>query len=100
MKFVERRVQEVLPGKVAEYAAWEKEWAAMEARLGGFPKKRYYQVMAGPQRLGVFAWEREWESFAACEAAYERLWQEGAPATDWTAFIASEHVEFYTPWEP
>jgi len=100
MKFLERRVQEVYAGKEAEYAAWEKAWAELEARVGGFPEKQYYQVMAGPSRLGVFVWERQWESFAACEAAYERMWQEETPSADWAQIIKSEHMEFYTPWEP
>jgi len=56
--------------------------------------------MAGPSRLGVFVWERQWESFAACEAAYERMWQEETPSADWAQIIKSEHMEFYTPWEP
>jgi hypothetical protein len=70
---MERRISKVKTGKWNEVLAEEKKWDAVESRLGGFPPKRRYQPLAGAESFYTFVWERDWESFAAAEAAYNRL---------------------------
>ncbi len=72
MKVLERQVQKVKRGKASAYYEWEKHWAEIEAQVGGFPTKRYYQVIAAGDDLTTVVWEREWDSLAAAEAAYEK----------------------------
>ena len=74
MRIVERHVQKVASGKRDTYVEWEKGWHRIEDKLGGFPTKRRYTMWAGPtDHEGAFVWEREWESFATMEEAYEKL---------------------------
>ncbi len=72
MKIMERRIINVGPGKWAEIQEMEKKWDALENRIGGFSPKRRLRPIAGSEGLNTFVWEREWESFAVCEAAYEK----------------------------
>lgn len=72
MAILERRVQHKIKNQNA-YREWEKTWEGIESRLGGFPPKRHYFLIAGPEDVGTMVWEREWESFAVMDAAYERL---------------------------
>jgi len=76
MSLMERATQQILPGKWAELEEWEKEWDALETRLGGYPQKRRYRSYAGGDGWSYFIWERDWESFAAMEAAIVRLFEE------------------------
>ena len=73
MKIMERRIIKVSSGKWAEIQELEKKWDALEDRIGGFPAKRRLRSVAGSEDSNTFVWEREWESFAACEAAYEKM---------------------------
>jgi len=75
MAFLERVVERVAVNKWDVVKALEKEWDALEAKLDGFPKKRRLQGFAGPYGWDYFVFEREWESLAAYEAAYDRLWK-------------------------
>lgn len=59
-------------------AFWERErkFKEVEDRLGGYPPKRYYYLLAGADATGTMVQEREWESFSAMDAAYDRLFAE------------------------
>src|SRR5689334_5581530 len=74
MTLLERHVFQV----TNQQAFWERErkFKAVEDRLGGFPPKRYYYLIAGADATGTMVEEREWENMAAMETAYERLFAE------------------------
>ena len=76
MLTMERRISKVKEGKWDELLADEKKWDAVENRLGGFPPKRRYRPIAGVETSDTFVWERDWESFAAAEDAYKRLFED------------------------
>jgi len=94
---MERHVQQLVASMPGAYKDWEKNWTAFEARLGNFPPKRYYSVMSGPEVNGTMVWEREWESFAAAEREYNRMFSdpELQRIQSLTSPIASERTEFY-----
>jgi len=75
MAILERHVQFKIKN---EKAYWEREKAfqGVESRLGGFPSKRHYSLIAGGDNMGTMVWEREWESMAAMDAAYDRMFNE------------------------
>jgi len=64
---MERYTQNVI-GTYDEMVAIEKEFDALEAKIGNVPHKRRYYAYYGSLPLGTFVWEREWESLAALEA--------------------------------
>src|SRR3954470_13457797 len=74
MTILERHVHDVR--NVAEYWKRERLFKEAEDGIGGFPPKRYYGLIAGHGNTGAMAQEREWENFAAMEAAYEKLFNE------------------------
>ncbi len=95
MKFMERRVQTLESGKWDVYWSREKRWIALEQRLGVFPPKRHYRPYSDLSKTVV--WERDWEGFAAMEAAYEKEWADpeaqelfGIPSA-----IVDECIELY-----
>lgn len=69
MAILERIIQRVVDDKWAEIVEHEKQWDALEAKIGGFPKKRCYRAFAGPYGIDTIIFEREWESLVAYEAA-------------------------------
>src|SRR6185436_12113376 len=97
MAIQERRVQKGIKDEKA-YQEWEQKWEAIEGRLGGFPTKKHYYLLSGSDDSGTMVWEREWESFAAMEAAYDRLFAAienqnlGASAS---SIYAGERTEYY-----
>jgi hypothetical protein len=70
MKILERMVQTVNRDDWQKYRNMEELFAEIEARVGGFPRKRYYVPFT--HNLDRIVWEREWPSFAAMEEAYEK----------------------------
>lgn len=70
MKVMERCTQTVEKDGWDVYWSKEKKWETLETRLGGFPTKRHYRPISNRQTTIV--WERDWESFAAMETAYEK----------------------------
>jgi hypothetical protein len=75
MAILERHVQTVRIGPAA-YWEREKRFIAIEARLGGFPTKRYYSLLFGGESGNVTVWEREWESLAVMEATYGKMMED------------------------
>jgi len=71
MRVLERHTQTLEKGGWETYVAKEKKWEALEKRLGGFPTKRHFRPFGNWNGTAV-VWEREWDSFAAMEAAYEK----------------------------
>jgi hypothetical protein len=96
MTIVERHVHDVR--NVAEFWKREAQFQEIEDRLGGFPPKRYYGLIAGRDNSGTMSHDREWENFSAMEAAYDRLWQEpgvNTLAESSAAFGNTERTEYY-----
>jgi hypothetical protein len=72
MAIMERHVQFKIKSEKT-YWEWEKSWEGVESRLGGFPPKRHYSLIAGSENQGTMVWEREWESMAVMDAAYTKM---------------------------
>jgi hypothetical protein len=72
MAILERQVQHVYADKWVELEAIDKEFSVVEAKHGYPPKKRY-QMISGPDEIGTLIVERQWASFAAMEEANEKF---------------------------
>lgn len=94
---LERHVQIINSSMAGSYKDWEKNWTALEARLGNFPLKRYYSVNSGPEAMGTMVWEREWESFAVAEREYTRMFNdpEMQKIQSLPTPVVSERTEYY-----
>jgi hypothetical protein len=96
---VERQIQQARSGKWAELEVIDKRFNAVEGRLG-FPPKRRYRCYFGGHNTDTLVVERQWESLAAMEAAYEkafadREWQ--ALGAEVLSIIQSDQHELYAP---
>jgi hypothetical protein len=95
MKVLERLIQ-----KIGDWQALEEvdqKYSAVEAKYG-FPAKRRYQGLTAPNTVDTLIIEREWESMAVFEKAFETMmadpeWQE-ANASD-EGVVLSNQLEFY-----
>ena len=99
MVTIERIIQKVFPGKWAELEEIDKKFNAVESRLG-FPPKKRYQCMMGGCDTNTLIIERQWDSLAAMEAAFEKTladpeWQ--ALNEEMTSIIKSTQLEVYMP---
>ncbi len=96
---IERQIQKVRPGKWAALAEVEQKFAAVESRYG-FPPKKRYQCILGGHDTNTLIIERQWESFAAMEAAYEKFLADPeypALGAEVIAVIESQQIEVYAP---
>ena len=73
MAVMERRIMFINPGKWDDMLSLEAEWNALEASLGYLSPKRWTRSIAGPIGFMSLIWERDWDSVAASEEAYARL---------------------------
>lgn len=100
MIIIEREIQIVRPGKWTELEEIDKKFNMVESRLG-FPIKRRYRSLVGGQTTDTLIIERQWESLAAAEAAYEKAIADpehrGLSAEVHASIIESAQVEFYLP---
>jgi hypothetical protein len=80
---MERCVQRIV-SSYEDAVAMEKEFDALEAKMGNVPPKRRYYVLYGSLPQTMYVWERDWESMAALEAFLKK--QEGDP--EWDALFA------------
>ena len=99
MVVMERQIQQLHPNKWAELEALDKKYQPVEKRCG-FPDKRRYRCFTGSENTNVLIIEREWASFAALEAAYEKAladpeWQ--ALGDEGAAIVESDRHELYVP---
>jgi hypothetical protein len=97
MKIKERLVQKVDPDKWPQLAELNAQWAPVNQQYG-FPTSRFYRVLTGPEDLSTQIVEREWESMAACEAAWEKLMagpEYAALSARLTGVVLSNRWEFY-----
>jgi hypothetical protein len=99
MILVERLTQQIRPGKWAELEAIDKKYNTVESRLG-FPAKRRYRCYVGGHNINTLIVERQWESLAAMEAAYEKAFADPeyqALEVESAPIIESAQVELYAP---
>lgn len=99
MAILERVTFKVINDQWDAVMAQEKEWEALETQAGGFPKKRCYRVISGPMSGDTFVYEREWENFAAIEAALGRMFAfpEARQLSDaGQSMKAGQSMEFYS----
>ncbi len=99
MKVMERLIQQVRPDKWAEPEALDKKYDIVESRLG-FPPKKRYLCHAGGHNTNTLVIERQWESYAAMEAAYEKASADPAHqalGAESLSIIESNQFELYSP---
>jgi len=98
MAILERLSFKVINDQWDAVMAQEKEWEALENKIGGFPMKQRYRAYSSSESIDTFVFEREWESIAAYEAAYMRLFamaEVKALADAGQPVKADTHIEFY-----
>ncbi len=99
MIFIERQIQKVHPGKWEVLEEIDKKFSAVESRLG-FPTKKRYQCIVGGHDTNTLIVERQWDSLAAMEAAYEKALSDPehqALSAEVVAMIEGPQIELYTP---
>ena len=72
IKIKERLTQKIYPDKWEALDALDKKYNQIESTVG-FPPKTRYQLIVSSKSINILVVEREWESLAAMEAAYEKL---------------------------
>lgn len=98
-KVLERLTQKVYATKWPDLEELDKKYDAVESRLG-YPPKRRYRLFAGGDSTNTLVIEREWESLADMEAAYEKAfndpeWQ--AADAEAPQIIADNQFELLMP---
>ena len=68
---LERQIQHIFPDKMPVLEALDAEFNKVESRFG-FPSKKRYLLIAGPDEINTLVIERQWSSLAALEAAFEK----------------------------
>ncbi len=99
MVIIERQIQKVRAGKWTELEDLDKQFTAVESGLG-FPPKRRYRSLVGGHTTDTLIIERQWGSFAAVEAAYEKAianTEHQALGQALEPIIESQQIEFYLP---
>ncbi len=71
MRVLERLIQQINPAKWEALEALDQKYDVMEKGLG-YPPKRRYRSIAGGGNTDTLVIEREWESMAAMEAAWQK----------------------------
>jgi len=96
---VERLIQHIRPDKWAELEAIDKKFNAIESGLG-FPPKKRYRCISGRDNTDTVIIERQWESMAAMEAAYEKAFADPARqalVAEIVSIVESDQYELYMP---
>ena len=94
---IQRAIQKVRLGRWAWLQAIDKKFTAIENRVG-FPAKKRYQCIIGGHTQGTLIVERQWDSFAAWEAAEEeirKIPEYRALAAEVMEVIESQQIEAY-----
>jgi hypothetical protein len=96
---IQRETQRVRPGKWAELEEIDKRFNAVQSRCG-FPAKKRFQCIAGGHDTNTLIIERQWESMAAMEAAYDKFMSTPEYQTlgvEVFGVIESDQIELYAP---
>ncbi len=99
MKVVEWMIQELYPGKQAALEELDKRYDAIEKPLGFPPKRRLWPISGSyTNQTGIL--ERQWESMAAMETAYEKSFANPdiqALNEEGNTIIKNTRIELYYP---
>ena len=82
MNIRERVRHKIVHGKWGDMMKIEEEWRAFEEEIGGFPIKRRSRPISGRDGMSVYVWERDWESMAQMEKAYESYRDDSGDRSD------------------
>ena len=98
-KVLERLTQQIYTTKWPDLDELDKKYDAVESKHG-YPPKRRYRLFVGGGSTNTLVIEREWESLAAMEAAYEKAfvdpeWQ--AVSAEAADIVANNQVEILLP---
>jgi hypothetical protein len=96
---VERLVQHIYPGKWVELEALEAKYNSIERGLG-FPAKRRLRCYVGGHTTDTLVVERQWESLAAMEAAYDKAFADPqwlALEAETVSIVKNNQYELYVP---
>ena len=98
-KVLERLTQQIYTTKWPDLDELDKKYDAVESKHG-YPPKRRYRLFVGGGSTNTLVIEREWESLAAMEAAYEKTfvdpeWQ--AVSAEAADIVADNQVEILLP---
>jgi hypothetical protein len=96
---LERHTQEIFMDKWEELEALDKKFNAVESRLG-FPAKKRYRCYIGGHTINTIVVEREWDSLAAMEAAYEKTFVDPEHQSlefESSSIIKRIQIEIYAP---
>jgi hypothetical protein len=99
MVVVERMIQQICSGKWAELEELTKKYDALESRFG-FPLPKRYRCIVGGHNMNTLIIERQWDSIAAMEAAYEKIMadpEHQALGAETVSIVASGQIELYAP---
>jgi hypothetical protein len=99
MVIIERQIQKVRSGKWAELEDLDKKFTAIESPLG-FPAKRRCRSLVGGLTTDMLIIERQWESFAAMEVAYEKALADPGHqglSEALEPILENQQIEFYVP---
>ena len=99
MVIIERQIQKVRSGKWAELEELDKKFTPVESGLG-FPVRRRCRSLVGGLTTDILIIERQWESFAALETAYEKALanpEHRSLSQDAEQILESQQIEFYLP---
>jgi len=99
MMIIERQMQRVRSGKWTELEELDKKFIPVESQLG-FPARRRCRSLVGGLTTDMLIVERQWDSFAALEAAYEKALmntEHQALSKDVELILESQQIEFYVP---
>jgi hypothetical protein len=92
-------MQKVRADKWTELEDLDKRFTAVENGLG-FPAKRRCRSLVGGLTTDMLIIERQWESFAAMEVAYEKILadpEHQALSEALDPILESQQIEFYLP---
>ena len=98
-KVLERMTQQIYSTKWAELETLDKKYDSIESRHG-FPPKRRYRLFAGGRNTNTLVIEREWESFADMEAAFEKAFSDPewhAANAEGADIVAEAQIELLLP---
>jgi hypothetical protein len=96
---IERMTQKIYPGKWGDLEEIDKRYNEMESKFGFPPKKRYQCVIGGDYQNTLII-ERQWDSLAAMEATYEKVFADPdyqALGKETVLIVESTKIEVYTP---
>jgi hypothetical protein len=92
-------IQKIIPGKWEALFEITARYNELESRLG-YPPSKHYRCITGTHDLNTIIVERQWDSMAAMEAAYEKAFVEPAYQTlndELNDVVASTQIELYMP---